>query len=208
MPSSADGMGQDLLQSHTQPNGGLLLQRATWGEEPVELPSTGSRMEASTKADPDKITEGALRHPQHTKGWPGTRSHKPWRMGENNIELPTMDHMMTDATTAATETNGHVCVTTSTQHGAGPPADAPPTQGEVLVFHIDINTLRDEDQDRSRPHVPQMGDLHCRMDTEEVRGVMVPVPQFETDKTDQSQRQKRPLPEHELPGTDRWEHLY
>ena len=116
MPSSADGMGQDLLQSHTQPNGGLLLQRATWGKELVEVPSTGFRMEASTKADPDKITEGALRHPQHTKGWPGTRSHKPWRMGENNIELPTMDHMMTDATTTATETNGHVCGTTSTPH--------------------------------------------------------------------------------------------
>ena len=49
-----------------------------------------------------------------------------------------------------------------------------------------------------------MGDLHCRMDTEEVRGVMMPVSQFETDKTDQSQRQQRPPPELKLPGTLRW----
>ena len=82
----------------------------------------------------------------------------------------------------------------ATQHGIGPPGDAPPAHGEVLVLHIDTETLRDEDQDRS----------HYRLYTEEVRGVMMPMPQFETDKIDQSQRQKRHTPELKLPGTDRW----
>ena len=92
VPSSADGMGHNLPQGHTQPSGGLLLQCATWEEEPIGSPIMEFRMEASTRADPDKITEGVLRHLQYTKGWPGTRSHKPWRMGENNSELPNKDH--------------------------------------------------------------------------------------------------------------------
>ena len=37
-------------------------------------------------------------HPQYTERKSGSRSHRPWRMVVTNIEMPTMDQVIRDAT--------------------------------------------------------------------------------------------------------------
>ena len=46
-------------------------------------------------------------------------------------------------------------------------------------------------------------DLHDRAYTQEVMGVMIPVPRLEADKMSRSQRQEKLPPELRFPGTDR-----
>ena len=89
LPSSADGLGHNLLQNHPQPIGVVLLQRANLEKEVVESPTTEIRMEASTKADPDGISEGEQRQLQYAERQPGTRSHMSWGMGKTNLGWPT-----------------------------------------------------------------------------------------------------------------------
>ena len=46
-------------------------------------------------------------------------------------------------------------------------------------------------------------DLHRKIDKEEVRGVMMPMPEFENDKMSRSQRKAKLPPELKIPGNDR-----
>ena len=90
-----------------------------------------------------------------------------------------------------------------------------------MIFN---RTLQDEDQDRllwqKRPacnwdagtwsglsgpteQLAPIKDLHGRLDTKEVRGVVMPVPEFVTDKMSGPMRQEELPPELTFTGTDR-----
>ena len=96
-------------------------------------------MEASTKAAPDRVSEEEhrIRHLQYIEKGPRMSSPKPWRMGETNPRLPTMDQVMLDATKAATKMTGQVYDLSTTHHVDRPPTDGLTDQGEVMMFHRD-----------------------------------------------------------------------
>ena len=77
LPSSLGGLGHDFLQTHPQPGRGVLLQQITVGKEVVESQTTVIRMEASAKADPDRVSEGGHMHLHYTEGGPWMMSHEP-----------------------------------------------------------------------------------------------------------------------------------
>ena len=122
---------------------------------------------------------------------PGTKSHKPWRVGETDIEPPANDRVVMD---------------TAKMTG----------QEEEMMFHIDRETLQGVEQDGLRwqkrsacnwdsgiwsglpmpaHHLTRIRDFHSRADTK--------IPEPETDKMSRYQhRQEKLPPELGLTGTD------
>ena len=76
LPSSLGGLGHDFLQTHPQPGRGVLLQQITVGKEVVESPTMVIQMEASAKADPDRVSKGEHRHLHYTEL--GGSAEVPW----------------------------------------------------------------------------------------------------------------------------------
>ena len=67
------------------------------GKVVVELQTTETRMGASNRATPERVSMGEHRHLQYTERKPGSRSHRPWRMGvTNNFRLSLSSQATTD----------------------------------------------------------------------------------------------------------------
>ena len=128
---------------------------------------------------------------------PGTKSHKPWRVGETDIEPPAKDMVVMD---------------TAKMTG----------QEEEMMFLINQGTLQGGDRDgllwqkRSAcnwdigiwsglqtpaDHLTKIRDLYSRADTKVSRGVMIPEPETNEISRYQHRQEKLP-PELGLTGTD------
>ena len=100
---------------------------------------------------------------------------------------------------------GQMCEGSATRHEDGPPSDALSNQGEVMVFQLETGTPHAAGVSAPADQPAQTRDLHRQIDRdrEEVKGEMMPMPEFENDIINRSQRQGKLLPELEIPGNNR-----
>ena len=138
----------------------MLLQRATLAREIAESPTMEIRMKANTMTVPDRILDTVHEHLPYTGKQPGMRSHKLWGMRQTNLGLPNMDHMMMDATQAATEMAEYM-------QNAPTARTLTTNQGDGMMFHIDTGTPQDGDQDR----LPWQKRPACNWDTGDWTGL-------------------------------------